>query len=58
MTPEVRALVAGFKMIEEAMYGKKAECLNCHRISSESDCNNLQCPFCGGNMKEADNALV
>jgi len=27
-------------------------CMKCHRTSKESDCNNLQCPHCGGSMLE------
>lgn len=28
-------------------------CIKCHRTSNASDCNNLQCPHCGGNMIDA-----
>ncbi len=28
------------------------ECDNCHRVSVGSDCNNLNCPFCGGALRE------
>jgi hypothetical protein len=41
---------------EAAKVGAKDEkftCMKCHRTSNGSDSNNLQCPHCGGNMKEA-----
>jgi ssDNA-binding Zn-finger/Zn-ribbon topoisomerase 1 len=41
---------------EAAKVGAKDEkftCMKCHRTSNASDSNNLQCPHCGGNMKEA-----
>lgn len=28
------------------------KCMKCRRISGISDCNNLQCPHCGGSMME------
>lgn len=44
----------GGKEKEEVIYdgNEKYACEKCHRISKGSDCNNLQCPFCGGNLRE------
>lgn len=31
-------------------------CMRCHKLSQPSECNDFQCPKCGGNLREVEDA--
>jgi hypothetical protein len=45
-------VIAELKHLVPELKSEVLRCLRCSRQSNEADCNNLQCPYCGGNMKE------